>query len=104
MRGRVGRSNKKALLLPAGSSPSTPTEEARKRLQAIEQFSDLGSGFNVAMRDLDIRGAGNLLGAELAAVSLPKSVLTCTIRSWDEAITELKNDEFQEFVQRPACA
>ena len=64
MRGRVGRTNKKAfcyLLIP---SFLTLTDEARKRLKAIEQFSDLGSGFNIAMSDLDIRGAGNLLGAE----------------------------------------
>src|SRR5574344_28488 len=64
LRGRVGRSNRKAfgyLIVPPLASI---TEDARRRLKAIEEFSDLGSGFNIAMQDLDIRGAGNLLGAE----------------------------------------
>ncbi|MDD3773522.1 MAG: transcription-repair coupling factor, partial [Weeksellaceae bacterium] len=64
MRGRVGRSNRKAFCYLISPPVSTLTNEARKRLQAIEQFSDLGSGFNIAMKDLEIRGAGNLLGAE----------------------------------------
>jgi transcription-repair coupling factor (superfamily II helicase) len=64
MRGRVGRSNKKAFCYLMVPSMHTLTNDARRRLQAIEEFSDLGSGFNVAMRDLDIRGAGNLLGGE----------------------------------------
>src|SRR5690606_36998379 len=64
MRGRVGRSNTKAYCYLFSPPTSTLTDEARKRLVAIEQFSELGSGFSVAMRDLDIRGAGNLLGAE----------------------------------------
>lgn len=64
MRGRVGRSNKKAFCHLITPPLSTLTPEARKRLKAIEEFSDLGSGFNISMRDLDIRGAGNLLGAE----------------------------------------
>lgn len=64
LRGRVGRSNKKAFCYLIVPPLSSVTEDARKRLKAIEEFSDLGSGFNIAMQDLDIRGAGNLLGAE----------------------------------------
>lgn len=64
MRGRVGRSNKKAFCYLLTTPVSLLTNEAKKRLKAIEEFSDLGSGFNIAMRDLDIRGAGNLLGGE----------------------------------------
>lgn len=64
LRGRVGRSNKKAFCYLLTPPFATLTNEAKKRLRAIEEFSDLGSGFNIAMRDLDIRGAGNLLGAE----------------------------------------
>jgi len=64
LRGRVGRSNKKAFCYLIIPPLTTITEDARRRLKAIEEFSDLGSGFNIAMQDLDIRGAGNLLGAE----------------------------------------
>lgn len=64
LRGRVGRSNKKAFCYLIVPPMSSVTEDARRRLKAIEEFSDLGSGFNIAMQDLDIRGAGNLLGAE----------------------------------------
>ncbi|MCQ2153019.1 MAG: transcription-repair coupling factor [Bacteroidales bacterium] len=64
LRGRVGRSNRKAFCYLIVPPLASVTEEARKRLRAIEEFSDLGSGFNIAMQDLDIRGAGNLLGAE----------------------------------------
>ncbi len=64
LRGRVGRSNKKAFCYLLSPPPSALTSEAQKRLRAISEFSDLGSGFQIAMRDLDIRGAGNLLGAE----------------------------------------
>ena len=64
MRGRVGRSNRKAFCYLLAPPFSTLSHEARQRLQALETFSDLGSGFNIAMQDLDIRGAGNLLGAE----------------------------------------
>src|SRR4029078_10041065 len=64
MRGRVGRSNKKAFCYLLTPPITVLTNEAKQRLKAIEEFSDLGSGFNIAMRDLDIRGAGNLLGAE----------------------------------------
>ncbi len=64
LRGRVGRSNKKAFCYLIVPPLASVTEDARRRLRAIEEFSDLGSGFNIAMQDLDIRGAGNLLGAE----------------------------------------
>ncbi|MDQ3016658.1 MAG: hypothetical protein M3R25_08070, partial [Bacteroidota bacterium] len=64
LRGRVGRSNKKAFCYLFTPPLSTLTQEARKRLQTVEEYSDLGSGFDIAMRDLDIRGAGNLLGGE----------------------------------------
>ena len=64
LRGRVGRSNKKAFCYLIVPPLTTLTDDARRRLKAIEEFSDLGSGFNIAMQDLDIRGAGNLLGAE----------------------------------------
>ena len=64
MRGRVGRSNRKAFCYLLAPPKSVLTPEARRRLEALETFSDLGSGFNLAMQDLDIRGAGNLLGAE----------------------------------------
>ena len=64
LRGRVGRSNRRAFCYLIVPPLTTLTDEARRRLKAIEQFSDLGSGFNIAMQDLDIRGAGNLLGAE----------------------------------------
>src|SRR5690606_37523938 len=64
LRGRVGRSDQKAFCYLLVPSVHTLTREARQRLQAVEEFADLGSGFHIAMRDLDIRGAGNLLGAE----------------------------------------
>ena len=77
MRGRVGRSNKKAFCYLLSLPLSTLTNEARKRLSAIEEFSDLGSGFNVAMRDLDIRGAGDLLGGNQSGFisNLPDEII-----------------------------
>lgn len=95
MRGRVGRSNRKAfcyLLCPPMSSITT---EARKRLQAIEQFSDLGSGISIAMRDLDIRGAGNLLGGEQSGFITDIGYDTYQ-KILQEAIEELKEKEFRE--------
>jgi transcription-repair coupling factor (superfamily II helicase) len=95
MRGRVGRNNKKAfcyLFVPAMTSL---TSEARRRLQAIEEFSDLGSGFNVAMRDLDIRGAGNLLGGEQSGF-IAEIGFEMYHKILDEAIQELKEDEFTD--------
>lgn len=74
---------------------STLTSEARKRLSAIEEFSDLGSGFNVAMRDLDIRGSGNLLGAEQSGF-IAEIGFEMYHKILDEAIQELKDDEFRD--------
>lgn len=98
MRGRVGRSNRKAfcyLLCPPLSTLST---EARKRLTAIEQFSELGSGFNIAMRDLDIRGAGNLLGGEQSGFITDIGYETYQ-KILEEAIQELKENEFRELFE-----
>ena len=94
MRGRVGRSNKKAFCYLLSPPLSTLTPEARKRLSAIEEFSDLGSGFNVAMRDLDIRGSGNLLGAEQSGF-IAEIGFEMYHKILDEAIQELKSDEFK---------
>ncbi|QQL49322.1 transcription-repair coupling factor [Mucilaginibacter ginkgonis] len=95
MRGRVGRSNKKAYCYLLSPPLSTLTPEARKRLSAIEEFSDLGSGFNVAMRDLDIRGSGNLLGAEQSGF-IAEIGFEMYHKILDEAIHELKDEEFKE--------
>lgn len=94
MRGRVGRSNKKAFCKLIAPPMSTLTEEARKRMQAIEQFSDLGSGFNIAMRDLEIRGAGDLLGAEQSGFISDIGFDTFQ-KILAEAIEELKEGEFK---------
>ncbi|MFD1258424.1 transcription-repair coupling factor [Mucilaginibacter terrae] len=98
MRGRVGRSNKKAFCYLLSPPLSTLTSEARKRLSAIEEFSDLGSGFNVAMRDLDIRGSGNLLGAEQSGF-IAEIGFEMYHKILDEAIQELKEDEFKDVFQ-----
>lgn len=95
MRGRVGRSNKKAFCYLLSPPLSTLTPEARKRLSAIEEFSDLGSGFNVAMRDLDIRGSGNLLGAEQSGF-IAEIGFEMYHKILDEAINELKEEEFKD--------
>ena len=95
MRGRVGRSNTKAFCYLFVPSMSTLTSEAKRRLQAIEEFSDLGSGFNIAMRDLDIRGAGNLLGGEQSGF-IAEIGFEMYHKILDEAIEELKEDEFTE--------
>jgi len=95
MRGRVGRSNRKAycyLLTPPASTLST---DSRKRLHTLEEFSDLGDGFKIAMRDLDIRGAGNLLGAEQSGFISDLGFETYH-KILDDAIQELKEDEFRE--------
>lgn len=94
MRGRVGRTNKKAYCYLLSPPISTLTPEAYKRLSAIEEFSDLGSGFNVAMRDLDIRGSGNLLGAEQSGF-IAEIGFEMYHKILDEAIQELKEDEFK---------
>jgi len=95
LRGRVGRSNKKAFCYLLTPPLATLTSEARRRLQAIEEFSDLGSGFNIAMRDLDIRGAGNLLGAEQSGFIADIGFETYH-RILDEAINELKQGEYKD--------
>ncbi len=95
MRGRVGRSNKKAYCYLMVPSMLTLTNDARRRLQAIEEFSDLGSGFNVAMRDLDIRGAGNLLGGEQSGF-IAEIGFEMYNKILDEAVQELKEEEFTE--------
>ena len=93
MRGRVGRSNKKAFCFLLTSPLSGLTAEARKRLQTLEEFSDLGDGFKVAMKDLDIRGAGNLLGAEQSGF-ITDLVFEMYHKILDEAVQELKETEF----------
>ncbi len=95
MRGRVGRSNTKSFCYLLSPPLSTLTPEARKRLSAIEEFSDLGSGFNIAMRDLDIRGAGNLLGAEQSGF-IAEIGFEMYHKILDEAIQELKEEEFSD--------
>ncbi|MHC8947745.1 transcription-repair coupling factor [Sphingobacterium hungaricum] len=95
MRGRVGRSNKKAFCYLLSPPLSTLTNEAYKRLSAIEEFSELGAGFNVAMRDLDIRGSGNLLGAEQSGF-IAEIGFEMYNKILDEAVQELKDDEFGE--------
>lgn len=93
MRGRVGRSNKKAFCYLLTTPTSGLTPEARKRLQTLEEFSDLGDGFKVAMRDLDIRGAGNLLGAEQSGF-ITDLGFDMYHKILDEAVQELKENEF----------
>ena len=98
MRGRVGRTNKKAFCYLLSPPMSALTDEARKRLKAIEEFSELGSGFNIAMRDLDIRGAGNLLGAEQSGF-ISEVGLETYHKILDEAVAELKEQEFRDVFQ-----
>jgi transcription-repair coupling factor (superfamily II helicase) len=95
MRGRVGRSNKKAFCYLLTPPSSVLSADSRKRLAAIEEFSDLGDGFKVAMRDLDIRGAGNLLGAEQSGFINDLGFETYH-KILDDAIQELKETEFKE--------
>jgi transcription-repair coupling factor (superfamily II helicase) len=95
LRGRVGRSNKKAFCYLLAPPASVLSNDARKRLQAIEQFSDLGSGINIAMRDLDIRGAGDLLGAEQSGF-ISEVGFDMYHKILNEAVQELKENEFRE--------
>ncbi len=95
LRGRVGRSNKKAFCYLLAPPPQSLTREARQRLKAIEEFSDLGSGFNIAMQDLDIRGAGNLLGREQSGFIADIGFDTYH-RILDEAVQELRETEFRD--------
>ena len=98
MRGRVGRSNKKAFCYLIAPPKSALTTEARRRLEALETFSDLGSGFNLAMQDLDIRGAGNLLGSEQSGFMEDLGYETYQ-KILSQAVTELKNEEFNDLYQ-----
>ena len=95
LRGRVGRSNKKAFCFLLTPPAETLTSEARRRLEAIENFSDLGSGIHLAMQDLDIRGVGNLLGAEQSGFIADLGYETYQ-KILNEAVQELKEDEFAE--------
>lgn len=95
MRGRVGRSNKKAFCFFITPEYSAMTPDARKRIQALEEFTDLGSGFNIAMKDLEIRGAGDLLGGEQSGFINEIGFETYQ-KILQEAIEELKENEFRE--------
>ncbi|MBO6078764.1 MAG: transcription-repair coupling factor [Bacteroidaceae bacterium] len=95
MRGRVGRSNRKAFCYLLAPPLAALSDESRRRLQAIESFSDLGSGIQLALQDLDIRGAGNLLGAEQSGFIADLGYETYQ-KILKEAVRELKNDEFQD--------
>ena len=98
MRGRVGRSNRKAFCYLLAPPKAVLSPEARRRLEALETFSELGSGFNLAMQDLDIRGAGNLLGAEQSGFMEDLGYETYQ-KILNQAVTELKNDEFADLYQ-----
>ena len=95
LRGRVGRSNKKAFCYLLAPPMSTLPSDSRKRLQTLEQHSELGSGFQIAMRDLDIRGAGNMLGGEQSGFMVEIG-FEMYQKILDEAIRELKRTEFRE--------
>jgi transcription-repair coupling factor (superfamily II helicase) len=95
LRGRVGRSNKKGFCYLVAPKFSVLTSEARKRLEALVQFSDLGSGFNIAMKDLDIRGAGNMLGGEQSGF-ISEIGFEMYQKILNEAMQELRENEFKE--------
>jgi len=98
MRGRVGRSNKKAFCYFICPPHSAMTEEARKRIQALEQFSDLGSGFKIAMKDLEIRGAGDILGGEQSGF-INDIGYDAYQKIMNEAVDELKENEFKDLFE-----
>jgi transcription-repair coupling factor (superfamily II helicase) len=100
LRGRVGRSNKKAFCYIFAPPVTLLSTEARRRLKAVEEFSALGSGFNIALQDLNIRGAGNLLGAEQSGFIADIGFDTYN-RILNEAIMELKETEFSELYEKP---
>jgi transcription-repair coupling factor (superfamily II helicase) len=95
LRGRVGRSNKKAFCYLLAPPMSTLPNDSKKRLQTLEQHSELGSGFQIAMRDLDIRGAGNMLGGEQSGF-MAEIGFEMYQKILDEAIKELKRTDFKE--------
>lgn len=97
LRGRVGRTNKKAFCYLLAPPVTILTDEARRRLQAIENFTELGSGIHIAMQDLDIRGAGNLLGAEQSGFIADLGYETYQ-KILTEAVQELKTDEFSDLL------
>ncbi|MDX9695612.1 MAG: transcription-repair coupling factor [Bacteroidales bacterium] len=99
LRGRVGRSNKKAFCYLLAPPLTNLTQDARRRLKAIEEFSELGSGFNIAMQDLDIRGAGNLLGAEQSGFITDIGFETYQ-RILNEALMELRESDFQDLYKQ----
>ena len=103
MRGRVGRSNKKAFCYLLSPPMSSLNLDARRRLQAIENFSDLGSGIHIAMQDLDIRGAGNLLGAEQSGF-IADLGYEAYQKILSQAVKELRNDEFQDLYKEEVKA
>jgi len=103
MRGRVGRSNKKAFCYLLAPPLSALNIDARRRLQAIENFSDLGSGIHIAMQDLDIRGAGNLLGAEQSGF-IADLGYEAYQKILSQAVKELRNDEFQDLYKEEVKA
>lgn len=98
MRGRVGRGNRKAFCYLLAPPLAAISAESRRRLEALENFSDLGSGINIAMQDLDIRGAGNLLGAEQSGFIADLGYETYQ-KILSQAVSELKNDEFAELYE-----
>jgi len=103
LRGRVGRSNKRAFCYIFSPPVTVLSQEARRRLKAVEEFSTLGSGFNIALQDLDIRGAGNLLGAEQSGFIADIGFDTYN-RILDEAMAELKETEFRELYPETGVA
>ena len=103
LRGRVGRGNRKAYCYLMAPELSLLTPEARRRLQALETFAELGSGFNIAMQDLDIRGAGNMLGAEQSGFIADLGYETYQ-KILNEAVHELKDEEFAELYAEEMAA
>lgn len=103
LRGRVGRSNRKAFCYLFAPPLSVLTPEARKRIKTLEEFSDLGSGFQIAMKDMDIRGAGNLLGAEQSGFISDIGYETYQ-KILDEAMHELKESDFKELFEEELAA
>nr|MCU0408192.1 transcription-repair coupling factor [Bacteroidales bacterium] len=101
LRGRVGRSNRKAFCYLLAPPLTTLTPEARRRLKAIEEFSELGSGFNIAMQDLDIRGSGNLLGGEQSGFIADVGFETYQ-RILNEALSELREAGLSEAAPQPS--